>query len=107
MYFGSITCQVILFFTNAFPFVLSFSDFSLSYNNSLTAIEKCLSFFTVNIDKKAHDSISLIQMINEAKSSIQDILKYIYSVYPDIEFSISNKMNDLLSKEELLGTCTK
>ena len=37
MYFGSITSQVILFFTNVFPLVASFSDFSVSDNNSLTA----------------------------------------------------------------------
>ena len=37
MYFGSITSQVMLFLTNVFPFVASFSAFSLSDNNSLTA----------------------------------------------------------------------
>ena len=37
MYFGSMTSQVMLFVTNVFPFIASFSAFSLSDNNSLTA----------------------------------------------------------------------
>ena len=37
MYWGSITSQVILFFTNVFPLVARFSDFFLSDNNSLIA----------------------------------------------------------------------
>ena len=44
MYFGNITSQVILFFTNVFPLVASFSDFSLSDNNSLIACARSDGF---------------------------------------------------------------
>ena len=44
MYFGSMTSQVILFFTKVFPFAASFCAFSLSSNNSFTAWANLFGF---------------------------------------------------------------